>query len=137
MQFCQNQCSLCTLLALSFALENIRSDKAIFVSAGKGSEKSTLLHSLKDEEFEKANSASKAGTWITTTPLGIRVGTEGATRMDLKPLLMYQATSPADETVLLLLCDYSTVCKLRDRAAITSAVGFVFENVLQVVLLRC
>ncbi|KAM4904596.1 sperm-associated antigen 17 [Sylvia borin] len=68
---------------------------------GKGSDKNSLLHLLKDGEFEKAKSAqSKAGTWITTTPLGIRVGTEGATRMDLKPLLMYQATCPADGTIM-------------------------------------
>lgn len=67
----------------------------------------------------------KAGTWITTTPLGIQVGTEGPTRMDLKPLLMYQATNPSDGTVLLLLCYYSTVYKLRDRTAITYVVGFV------------
>lgn len=105
---------------MSFVLENTKSDTEIFVSAGKRRAKSILSHSLKDEEFEKANSKqSKAGTWITTTPLGIQVGTEGATRMDLKPLLMYQATDPADGTVLLLLCYYSTVCNLRDRAAIT------------------
>lgn len=106
---------------MSFALENIKSDTEIFVSAGKRSDKNTLLHLLKEEE----SAQPKAGTWITTTPLGIQVGTEGATRMDLKPLLMYQATSPDDGTVLLLLCDYSTVYKLRDRAAITQVVGFV------------
>ncbi|RMC07637.1 hypothetical protein DUI87_17113 [Hirundo rustica rustica] len=67
--------------------ENIMSDAEIFVSAGKDS--------------EKANSAQpKAGTWITTTPLGTRVGTEGATRMNLKPLFMYQATNPADGTIV-------------------------------------
>ncbi|XP_064266416.1 sperm-associated antigen 17 isoform X4 [Passer domesticus] len=67
---------------------------------GKGSDK-TSLRSQRSEEFEKANSTQpKAGTWITTTPLGILVGTEGATRMDLKPLLMYQATNPPDGTIM-------------------------------------
>ncbi|XP_041267052.1 sperm-associated antigen 17 isoform X3 [Onychostruthus taczanowskii] len=67
---------------------------------GKGSDK-TSLQSQKSEEFEKASSTQpKAGTWITTTPLGILVGTEGATRMDLKPLLMYQATNPPDGTIM-------------------------------------
>nr|XP_030122486.3 sperm-associated antigen 17 [Taeniopygia guttata] len=67
---------------------------------GKDSDK-TSLNSPKSEESEKASSTqSKAGTWITTTPFGIRVGTEGATRMDMKPLLMYQATDPADGTIM-------------------------------------
>ncbi|XP_054125862.1 sperm-associated antigen 17 [Melozone crissalis] len=67
---------------------------------GKGSDK-TSLPSQKSDEFEKAISTQpKAGTWITTTPLGILVGTEGATRMDLKPLLMYQATNPADGMIM-------------------------------------
>ncbi|KAF4804908.1 hypothetical protein TURU_003868 [Turdus rufiventris] len=75
----------------------IKSDTEFFIPAGKGSHK----NSPKDEEIEKASSTQpKAGTWITTTPLGIQVGTEGPTRMDLKPLLMYQATNPSDGTVM-------------------------------------
>ncbi|XP_059696328.1 sperm-associated antigen 17 [Haemorhous mexicanus] len=67
---------------------------------GKGNDKISL-QSQKSDEFEKASSTQpKAGTWITTTPLGILVGTEGATRMDLKPLLMYQATNPADGMIM-------------------------------------
>uniref|UniRef100_A0A803W6Q4 Sperm associated antigen 17 n=1 Tax=Ficedula albicollis TaxID=59894 RepID=A0A803W6Q4_FICAL len=92
---------LCALLVLSFVLENIKSDTEIFISAGKRSDKNVPLYSPKDEEFEKASSTQpKAGTWITTTPLGIQVGTEGATKMDLKPLLMYQATNPSDGTIM-------------------------------------
>ncbi|XP_042634962.1 LOW QUALITY PROTEIN: sperm-associated antigen 17 [Catharus ustulatus] len=68
---------------------------------GKGSDKNIPLYSPKDEEIEKASSVQpKAGTWITTTPLGIQVGTEGPARMDLKPLLMYQATNPSDGTIM-------------------------------------
>ncbi|XP_030912571.1 sperm-associated antigen 17 [Geospiza fortis] len=70
------------------------------IKKGKGSDK-TSVPSQKSDEFEKASSTQpKAGTWITTTPLGILVGTEGATRMDLKPLLMFQATNPADGMIM-------------------------------------
>lgn len=101
-----------------FALENTKSDTEIFVSAGKGSDRNSISHPNKDELFENTVQGlvdseqpkeSQAGTWITTAPSGIRVGTEGAKRMDLKPLLIYQATDPADGTVLLFLCCYSTV----------------------------
>ncbi|KAM6144590.1 sperm-associated antigen 17 [Phoenicopterus ruber ruber] len=76
---------------------------------GKGSDRNSISHPTKDELFENTvqglvNSEqpqeNQAGTWITTTPSGIRVGTEGTKRMDLKPLLIYQATDPADGTVM-------------------------------------
>ncbi|KAH0628595.1 hypothetical protein JD844_009950 [Phrynosoma platyrhinos] len=41
-----------------------------------------------------------AGTWITTTPLGTQIGTKGSERLDLKPLLAYQATDPVNGTIL-------------------------------------
>lgn len=44
-----------------------------------------------------------AGTWITTTPLGIQIGTKGTEKLDLKPLLSYQATDPVNGTVLFCL----------------------------------
>lgn len=103
---------------MPFALENTKSDTEIFVSAGKGSDRNSISYPNKDEFFENTvqglvNSEQPkenlAGTWITTTPSGIRVGTEGGKRMDLKPVLIYQATDPADGTVLLFLCYYSTV----------------------------
>ncbi|XP_048338507.1 sperm-associated antigen 17-like, partial [Sphaerodactylus townsendi] len=43
---------------------------------------------------------SHAGTWITTTPLGVQVGTKGSERLELKPLLAYQATDPVNGTVM-------------------------------------
>ncbi|XP_061864728.1 sperm-associated antigen 17 [Colius striatus] len=76
---------------------------------GKKSDKNSISHPNKDELFEntaqglvdsKQPKENQAGTWITTAPSGIRVGTEGAKRMDLKPLLIYQATDPADGTVM-------------------------------------
>ncbi|XP_030327824.1 sperm-associated antigen 17 isoform X3 [Strigops habroptila] len=77
--------------------------------AGKAQDKTNKLHPGKDELFENAvqdvvNSeqaeVNQAGTWITTTPSGIQVGTEEGKRMDLKPVLIYQATDPADGTVM-------------------------------------
>ena len=100
-------------------MENTKSDTEIFVSAGKGSGRNNVSHPNKDELFEDTVQGlvnteqlkkNQAGTWITTTPSGIRVGTEGAKRIYLKPLLTYQATDPADGTVLLFLCYYSIVC---------------------------
>ncbi|XP_027509112.1 sperm-associated antigen 17 isoform X12 [Corapipo altera] len=76
------------------------------IKKGKHSGKNIISDPTKDELFENTvqdlvnSEEPKAGTWITTTPLGIQVGTEGAKRMDLKPLFMYQATDPADETVM-------------------------------------
>ncbi|XP_064375562.1 sperm-associated antigen 17 isoform X3 [Dromaius novaehollandiae] len=76
---------------------------------GKGSHRNSLSHPSKDELFENAGQClvnteqpkeNESGTWITTTPSGFQVGTEGAKRMDLKPLLVYQATDPADGTVM-------------------------------------
>ncbi|XP_027741067.1 sperm-associated antigen 17 isoform X2 [Empidonax traillii] len=60
----------------------------------------------------------KAGTWITTTPLGIQVGTEGGKRMDLKPLFMYQATDPADETVMTVRDDEVIIVEKLDGSRV-------------------
>ncbi|KAM4700698.1 sperm-associated antigen 17 [Discoglossus pictus] len=43
----------------------------------------------------------KPGTWITTTPSGLRIGTRGLERMELKPLLSFKATDPVDKTVMI------------------------------------
>lgn len=103
---------------MSFPLDNTKSYTEFFVSAGKGSDKNIVLHPKKEEIFEDITQGlvnpeqpkeNQAGTWITTTPLGIRVGTEGGRQMDLEPILFYQATDPADGTVILFLCCYTTV----------------------------
>ncbi|XP_015485401.1 sperm-associated antigen 17 isoform X1 [Parus major] len=92
---------------------------------GKSSDKNSLLRSPKGGEFEKANSTQpKAGTWITTTPLGIRVGTEGATRMDLKPLLMYQSTNLDDGTIMTVRDDDVIIVeKMRGNRVVEHADG--------------
>ncbi|KAM3936004.1 sperm-associated antigen 17 [Leptodactylus fuscus] len=42
----------------------------------------------------------KPGTWITTTPSGERIGTQGSKRLELKPLLVSAATDPITKAVM-------------------------------------
>ncbi|OXB76247.1 UNVERIFIED_CONTAM: hypothetical protein H355_014655 [Colinus virginianus] len=62
----------------------VPSPTKLFISAGKGSDKNTVLHSNKDEVCEDTIQSpvnpelpkeNQAGTWITTTPLGVQVMT--------------------------------------------------------------
>ncbi|XP_010140982.1 PREDICTED: sperm-associated antigen 17, partial [Buceros rhinoceros silvestris] len=94
---------------------------------GKGSDRNSMSHPNKDELFESTaqgpvNSEqpkeNQAGTWITTAPSGIRVGTEGAKRMDLKPLLIYQATNPADGTVMTVRDDEVVIVEKLDGSRV-------------------
>ncbi|XP_040450924.1 sperm-associated antigen 17 [Falco naumanni] len=94
---------------------------------GKGSGRNSISHPTKDELFENTvqglvNSEQpkedQAGTWITTTPSGIRVGTEGAKRMDLKPVLIYQATDPADGTVMTVRDDEVIIVEKLDGSRV-------------------
>ncbi|XP_051464972.1 sperm-associated antigen 17 [Apus apus] len=96
-------------------------------SAGRGSIGNGVSQPTKDELFENTvqgpvNSEQpkeiKAGTWITTTPSGIRIGTEGAKRMDLKPVLTYQGTDPADGTVMTVRDDEVTIVEKRDGSRV-------------------
>ncbi|KAM6417208.1 LOW QUALITY PROTEIN: sperm-associated antigen 17 [Pluvialis apricaria] len=94
---------------------------------GKGSDRNSISHPDKDELLENTvqdlvNSEqpkdNQAGTWITTTPSGIRVGTEGAKRMDLKPLLIYQATDPAEGTVMTVRDDEVIIVEKPDGSRV-------------------
>ncbi|XP_010565811.1 PREDICTED: sperm-associated antigen 17 [Haliaeetus leucocephalus] len=94
---------------------------------GKGSDRNSVSHPNKDEFFENTvqglvNSEqpkeNPAGTWITTTPSGIRVGTEGGKRMDLKPVLIYQATDPADGTVMTVRDDEVIIVEKLDGSRV-------------------
>ncbi|XP_074005531.1 sperm-associated antigen 17 [Numenius arquata] len=87
----------------------------------------SMLHPNKDKLFENTvqglvNSEqpneNQAGTWITTTPSGIRVGTEGTKRMDLKPLLIYQATDPAEGTVMIVRDDEVIIVEKLDGSRV-------------------
>ncbi|XP_015261877.1 PREDICTED: sperm-associated antigen 17, partial [Gekko japonicus] len=61
---------------------------------------------------------SLAGTWITTTPLGVQVGTKGSERLDLKPLLAYRATDPVNETVMTMREDRVVIVEGTDGSRI-------------------
>uniref|UniRef100_A0A8C8EB35 Sperm associated antigen 17 n=1 Tax=Otus sunia TaxID=257818 RepID=A0A8C8EB35_9STRI len=90
------------------------SDPSPETSAKKGNTSSVL------DRFKviRQPKEKRAGTWITTTPLGIRVGTEGAKRMDLKPLLVYQATDPADGTVMTVRDDEVIIVEKLDGSRV-------------------
>ncbi|XP_075760956.1 sperm-associated antigen 17 isoform X3 [Pelodiscus sinensis] len=67
---------------------------------------------------------SQTGTWITTTPSGIQVGTKGADRMDLKPLLTYQATDPVNGMIMVIREDkVLMVQKMDDTKIVDHADG--------------
>ncbi|XP_062450906.1 sperm-associated antigen 17 [Rhea pennata] len=94
---------------------------------GKGSHISSLSNPNKDELFENAVQGlvnteqpkeNESGTWITTTSLGFQVGTEGAKRMDLKPLLIYQATDPADGTIMTVRDDAVIIVEKLDGSRV-------------------
>ncbi|XP_075293875.1 sperm-associated antigen 17 isoform X3 [Opisthocomus hoazin] len=94
---------------------------------GKGSGRNNVSHPNKDELFEDTVQGlvnteqlkkNQAGTWITTTPSGIRVGTEGAKRIYLKPLLTYQATDPADGTVMTVRDDEVIIVEKLDGSRV-------------------
>ncbi|XP_009976192.1 PREDICTED: sperm-associated antigen 17-like, partial [Tauraco erythrolophus] len=94
---------------------------------GKGRDRNSVSHPTKDELFENTvqglvNSEqpkeSQAGTWVTTTPSGIRVGTEGAQRTDPKPLLIYRATDPADGTVMTVRDDEVIIVEKLDGSRV-------------------
>ncbi|XP_072707631.1 sperm-associated antigen 17 [Ciconia boyciana] len=90
---------------------------------GKGSVRNSISHPNKDELFENTVNSeqpkeNQAGTWITTTPSGIRAGTKGAKRMDLKPVLIYQATDPADGTVMTVRDDEVIIVEKLDGSRV-------------------
>uniref|UniRef100_A0A8C3BRC2 Sperm associated antigen 17 n=1 Tax=Cairina moschata TaxID=8855 RepID=A0A8C3BRC2_CAIMO len=94
---------------------------------GKGSDRNGASHPNKDEVSENTIQGlvdsdqpkeNQAGTWITTTPLGIQVGTEGAKRMDLEPILIYQATDPADGTVMTVRDDEVIIVEKLDGSRV-------------------
>ncbi|XP_065598229.1 sperm-associated antigen 17 [Cyrtonyx montezumae] len=98
---------------------------------GKGSDKNTVLHPNKDEVFEDTIQSpvnpelpkkNQAGTWITTTPLGLQVGTEGGRQMDLEPIIFYQATDPADGTVMTIRDDEVIIVEKLDGSRIVDHV---------------
>ncbi|GAB0177580.1 sperm-associated antigen 17 [Grus japonensis] len=97
------------------------------IKKGKGNDRNSISNPTKDELFENTVQGlvnfeqpkeNQAGTWITTTPSGIRVGTEGAKRMDLKPILLFQATDPADGTVMTVRDDEVIIVEKLDGSRV-------------------
>ncbi|XP_072369842.1 sperm-associated antigen 17 [Scyliorhinus torazame] len=43
----------------------------------------------------------RLGTWITTTPIGLAIGTKGMEKLDIKPILVYKATDPETGEVMI------------------------------------
>ncbi|XP_067896893.1 sperm-associated antigen 17 isoform X3 [Heterodontus francisci] len=41
------------------------------------------------------------GTWLTTTPIGLTIGTKGTEKLDIKPILVYKATDPGTGEVMI------------------------------------
>ncbi|XP_078088010.1 sperm-associated antigen 17 [Mustelus asterias] len=41
------------------------------------------------------------GTWITTTPIGLSIGTKGTEKLDIKSILVYKATDPETGEVMI------------------------------------
>ncbi|XP_021252658.1 sperm-associated antigen 17 isoform X3 [Numida meleagris] len=98
---------------------------------GKSSDKNAVLHPNKDEVFEdivqdlvnpQQPKENQGGTWITTTPLGIQVGTIGGRQMDLEPLLFYQATDPADGMVMTVRDDEVIIVEKLDGSRVVDHV---------------
>ncbi|XP_030060893.1 sperm-associated antigen 17 [Microcaecilia unicolor] len=77
---------------------------------GRGGHKHNPVSVAKTEFLEPVVSAHQligpavpevqAGTWITTPPSGLRVGTKGGERLDLEPVLSYKITDPVNGTVI-------------------------------------
>nr|XP_042708063.1 sperm-associated antigen 17 isoform X3 [Chrysemys picta bellii] len=106
----------------------------ISTKKGKGGHKGNTAPAAKYELSESAVQEllptllqpvdNQLGTWITTTPSGIQVGTKGANRMDLKPLLTYQATDPVNGMVMIMREDkVLMVQKMDDTKIVDHADG--------------
>ncbi|XP_071995183.1 sperm-associated antigen 17-like isoform X3 [Engystomops pustulosus] len=61
----------------------------------------------------------RAGTWITTTPNGERIGTQGSKKLDLKPLQVSRATDPVTGEVMTTREDQVVTIQQKDGAMIT------------------
>ncbi|KAM7180773.1 sperm-associated antigen 17 [Macrochelys suwanniensis] len=106
----------------------------ISTKKGKGGHKGSTAPAAKSDLSESAvqeplptllqHVDNQLGTWITTTPSGIQVGTKGANRMDLKPLLTYQATDPVNGMVMVMREDkVLMVQKMDDTKIVDHADG--------------
>ncbi|XP_067402065.1 sperm-associated antigen 17 [Emydura macquarii macquarii] len=108
------------------SLPKAEASPEISTKKGKGGHKGSTVPA-KSELSESAVQDSlptvlqpdnQSGTWITTTPSGIQVGTKGVNRMDLKPLLTYQATDPVNGMVMMMREDKVVMVQKMDDTKI-------------------
>ncbi|KAM3844958.1 sperm-associated antigen 17 [Vipera latastei] len=89
-------------------------------------------------EPEQSSTDAFAGTWITTTPLGIQIGTKGSEKLDLKPLLSYQATDPVNGTVMVMREDKVLIVEKTDGSRIVdhadgTRISTLFQDCVDIV----
>ncbi|KAL7988437.1 hypothetical protein Chor_007356 [Crotalus horridus] len=89
-------------------------------------------------EPEQSSTDAFAGTWITTTPLGIQIGTKGTEKLDLKPLLSYQATDPVNGTVMVMREDKVLIVEKTDGSRIVdhadgTRISTLFQDCVEIV----
>ncbi|XP_041115927.1 sperm-associated antigen 17 [Polyodon spathula] len=53
------------------------------------------------KDLGRGLSESPAGTWVTTTPSGLRVATKGEENIQIKHALVYKATDPVNEVIMI------------------------------------
>ncbi|XP_069744518.1 sperm-associated antigen 17 isoform X3 [Narcine bancroftii] len=63
------------------------------------------------------------GTWITTTPIGLVIGTKGSEKLDIKPILVYKATDPGTGEVMITRQDKVVTVFGRDNTIVEHADG--------------
>ncbi|XP_013930483.1 PREDICTED: sperm-associated antigen 17-like isoform X2 [Thamnophis sirtalis] len=104
--------------------------------AGKNETMETIAQEQMPEPEQSTDAF--AGTWITTTPLGIQIGTKGTEKLDLKPLLSYQATDPVNGTVMVMREDKVLMVEKTDGSRIVdhadgTRISTLFQECVEIV----
>ncbi|XP_067849079.1 sperm-associated antigen 17 isoform X2 [Heptranchias perlo] len=71
------------------------------------------------------------GTWITTTPTGLTIGTKGMEMLDLKPILVYKATDPGTGEVMITRQDKVVTVFGNDNTIVEHADGTRITTIFQ------
>ncbi|KAG8130183.1 hypothetical protein E2320_016840 [Naja naja] len=102
--------------------------------------KNETIETIAEEHVPEPEQSTDAfaGTWITTTPLGIQIGTKGTEKLDLKPLLSYQATDPVNGTIMLMREDKVLMVEKTDGSRIVdhadgTRISTLFQDCVEIV----
>ncbi|XP_034266923.1 sperm-associated antigen 17 isoform X2 [Pantherophis guttatus] len=102
--------------------------------------KNEAIETIAEEHLPEPEQSTDAfaGTWITTTPLGIQIGTKGIEKLDLKPLLSYQATDPVNGTVMVMREDKVLIVEKPDGSRIVdhadgTRISTLFQDCVEIV----